>query len=196
MKKEFSEWIQTWCDSATLNDLPRVLLVGDSIARSYEHFVREKLKGFAYIDYLATSYAVDYPIFWELLNSFVKNSDYALIHFNHGLHGVHMSQSCYEKEMTNIIMKLVPNYKVVLVTTTFVFEPNNEYPSREWAQIVDQRNEVLFRLAKRFNCPVDNLYQVSLTIEKEKRLYDGTHYTEEGAEILSETVVDCIREHL
>ena len=44
MQKEYSEWIQSWCDCATCDDLPRILLIGDSITRGYQAFVREKLK--------------------------------------------------------------------------------------------------------------------------------------------------------
>lgn len=196
MQKEFSEWIQTWCDSTTLDDFPRVLLVGDSITRGYERFVREKLKGVAYVDYLSTSYAVDAPIYGQLLTSFVQDSRYDLIHFNHGLHGVHMSQSCYEQGMAKIIAELIVKHKVVLATTTFVFEPGNERPSAEWAQKVEERNQVLWRLAENFSCPVNDLYQSSLAIDKEKRLYDGTHYTDEGSRVLAETVATCIKEKL
>ena len=35
MKERF-EWVQSWCDEAPSNDLPRVLLIGDSITRQYD----------------------------------------------------------------------------------------------------------------------------------------------------------------
>ena len=34
MKERF-EWIHSWCDYSEKNDLPRVLLVGDSITNAY-----------------------------------------------------------------------------------------------------------------------------------------------------------------
>ena len=45
MKKEKYEWIHSWCDEALNNDLPRVLLVGDSITHNYQEKVRELLRG-------------------------------------------------------------------------------------------------------------------------------------------------------
>ena len=44
--KETYEWIHSWCDEAGKRDLPRVLLVGDSITHSYQNEVRELLKDF------------------------------------------------------------------------------------------------------------------------------------------------------
>lgn len=43
MKERF-EWVQSWCDEALSDDLPRVLLIGDSITRQYQDRVRELLR--------------------------------------------------------------------------------------------------------------------------------------------------------
>ena len=95
MKKERFEWIQSWCDEADKTDKPRVLLVGDSITRGYQEIVRELLSDVCYVDYLATSYAIDNKLYSTLVEDFAKNSDYAVVHFNHGLHGIHMSPRTY-----------------------------------------------------------------------------------------------------
>ena len=73
--KETFEWIQSWCDHADKNDLPRVLLVGDSIVRAYREKVGELLRGKYYVDYIATSYAIDQPIYVNLITAFAKDSD-------------------------------------------------------------------------------------------------------------------------
>lgn len=39
MKEQF-EWIHSWCDEALRDDLPRVLLVGDSITHNYQETVK------------------------------------------------------------------------------------------------------------------------------------------------------------
>ena len=97
MQKERFEWIQSWCDEADKTDKPRVLLIGDSITYGYQAIVRELLHDFCYVDFLATSYAADNKLFSTLVEDFAKNSDYAIVHFNHGLHGIHMSKRTYEK---------------------------------------------------------------------------------------------------
>ena len=105
MKKETFEWVQSWCDHADEADKPRVLLVGDSITRGYESIVRERLKDVAYVDYLSTSYAVDNKLFSTMVEAFCKNSDYALVHFNHGLHGFHMSPRTYKSKIKNLLLR-------------------------------------------------------------------------------------------
>ena len=93
MKKERFEWIESWCEETTNKDKPRVLLIGDSITRGYQQSVKEKLKDIAYVDYIATSYFIDMKIYRELIKSFVNDSEYSVIHFNHGLHGKNMSET-------------------------------------------------------------------------------------------------------
>lgn len=101
--KETFEWIQSWCDHADKNDLPRVLLVGDSITRAYREKVGELLRGKYYVDYIATSYAIDQPIYVNLITAFAKDSDYALIYFNHGLHGLHMTDRVYGEGVEKLL---------------------------------------------------------------------------------------------
>ena len=107
MKKERFEWIHSWCDEAESSDLPRVLLIGDSICYSYQEKVREKLRGIAYVDYIATSYSVDSKIYNTLIENFAKNSEYDLIHFHHGTHGFHMSITTYTSKMDKLLQKLM-----------------------------------------------------------------------------------------
>ena len=38
--KEQCEWIHSWCDETLQTDLPRVLLVGDSITHNYQETVK------------------------------------------------------------------------------------------------------------------------------------------------------------
>ena len=45
----------------------KVLLIGDSITYNYQNIVREKLKGVAYVDYIATSYGIDTLIYKQLI---------------------------------------------------------------------------------------------------------------------------------
>ena len=95
MKEQF-EWIHSWCDEAANDDLPRVLLVGDSIVDGYQAKVRELLHGVCYVDFIATSYGIDTKMYATLLLAFMTDSEYALIHFNNGLHGVHITKRTYQ----------------------------------------------------------------------------------------------------
>lgn len=80
MKEQF-EWIHSWCDETKNADLPRVLLVGDSITHNYQEKVRELLRGVCYVDYISTSYAIDSRIYNHLVYEFMTDSNYSLIRF-------------------------------------------------------------------------------------------------------------------
>ncbi len=67
--------------------LPRVLLVGDSIANGYHAQVAQKLKGKANVDLFITGSHIASPNYQGDLAKALKNGPYAAIHFNEsGLH--------------------------------------------------------------------------------------------------------------
>ena len=147
--KETFEWIQSWCDHADKNDLPRVLLVGDSITRAYREKVGELLRGKYYVDYIATSYAIDQPIYVNLITAFAKDSDYALIYFNHGLHGLHMTDRVYGEGVEKLLADIGKGKKVVLATSTLVKEKGNARIDYRQTGIVLRRNRVMEKIAAR-----------------------------------------------
>lgn len=194
MQKERFEWIHSWCDETQNADLPRVLLVGDSITYGYQERVRARLKGVCYIDYLSTSYAVDSKIYNELVTSFVKDSNYALVHFNHGLHGKHMSKRTYKSRVQKLLSKM--SAKVILATSTFVYHSGNKRADGSWMKRVRERNTAMQELAKEKGYALDDLYAVSVAIPKDKRAEDGTHYLSDGYEILADAVAESIKNNL
>ena len=190
--KETFEWIQSWCDHADKNDLPRVLLVGDSITRAYQEKVRELLRGKYYVDYIATSYAVDQPIYVNLVTAFAKDSDYAAIHFNHGLHGLHMTDKVYGEGVEKLLADIGKGKKVILATSTLVKEKGNARIDYRQTGIVLRRNQVTEKIAARNGYATDDLYAVSANIPNEYRWEDGTHYDEKGSARLAESVARSI----
>ena len=191
MKERF-EWVQSWCDEAPSNDLPRVLLIGDSITRQYQDRVRELLRGKCYVDYFSSSYAVDSPIYQTLIKVFVGDSKYAIIHFNNGLHGFHIGKSTYKSRLKKLLKTFPNDCKVILANTTFVFEEGNVIPDKMWGKRVSERNVAIAELSEEFGFPIDNLYSVSRTIDSNGRSNDGTHFKEEGIDILANNVVKSI----
>lgn len=195
MKEQF-EWIHSWCDETLQNDLPRVLLVGDSIAHNYQEKVRELLKGVCYVDYISTSYAIDTKMYNQLVYTFMTDSKYDLIHFNHGLHGIHLSKKSYKSRMNKLLSKIDKDVKLILATSTIVYREGNKRLDGAWMKRVRERNEAVQEIAAENGYSVDDLYTVSASIPKEYRYVDGTHYVQEGYAMLAETVAECIRKEL
>ena len=195
MKEQF-EWIYSWCDETMQNDLPRVLLVGDSITRNYQEKVRELLKGVCYVDYISTSYAIDTKIYNQLVYAFMTDSNYALIHFNHGLHGIHLSKKSYKSRMNKLLSKIGKDVKLVLASSTIVYREGNKRLDGAWMKRVRERNAAVQEIATENGYSVDDLYTVSASIPKEYRYVDGTHYLQEGYAMLAQTVAECISKEL
>lgn len=193
--KERCEWINSWCDEATSSDLPRVLLVGDSITLGYQEKVRNKLKGVCYVDFIATSYAIDTKMFGDIVASFFVDSDYALIHFNHGLHGQHVLKRTYKSRLKKLLQR-AKGSKIVLVTSTIVYCEGNTRLDRVWAKKLKERNDAVKELSEEFGYGIDDLYSLSVSMPTDKRSIDGVHYTEEGYEDFACAVADSIRNNL
>ncbi len=195
MKERF-EWVSSWCDETHNSDLPRVLLVGDSITFNYQDKVRQKLKGVCYVDFVATSYAIDTKIYNTLITSFASDSKYTLIHFNNGLHGQHISKRTYKSRLTKLLQRLAKNGKITVATSTIVYCEGNTRLDRVWTKRLKERNDAVNEIATEAGYKVDDLYSASVSLSIDKRLMDGIHYTEEGYEHFANIVADFITAQL
>ena len=135
MKEEF-EWIKSLCNHTDKYDLPRVLLVGDSITEGYQAKVNEKLMGKCYVDYVAASYSIDGDVYNNLILSFVNDSKYDIIHFNYGLHAIHVPEEIYKDRLKKILKNMPKNCKIILALTTCVFKCGNEVVDGFYKELV------------------------------------------------------------
>lgn len=195
MKKETFEWICSRQDHNDKEDLPRVLLIGDSITRGYESIVCNRLRGTAYVDYIATSYAIDSKSYYNLIKSIFSYNKYDLVHFNNGLHGIHVSPKIYKKRLEKVL-KMFSNTKVVMALTTQLFYEGKSEIEKKWFQRVNERNESMLEIAKEYGISVDDLYTISCTLQKGDLYGDGVHFSNSGYEILSDAVEKSIKENL
>ncbi len=194
--KEHYEWLQTWSDEAERTDLPRVLLVGDSITGGYQQMVREALRGVCLVDYFCTSYAVDSAIYHTALRMFVTDSRYAAVHFNHGLHGKHMTGEVYKENVERLLEQISGcGAKVIAALTTQVLDGEGK-PDASWEEKIAERNAAIEDIATRCGYAVNDLYAPSVSMPAEKRLGDGVHYQEAGYRVFADKVIAAVRQAL
>lgn len=194
--KEHYEWLQTWSDEAERTDLPRVLLVGDSITGGYQAMVREALRGVCLVDYFCTSYAVDSAIYHTALRMFVTDSRYAAVHFNHGLHGKHMTGEVYKENVERLLEQISGcGAKVIAALTTRVLGKDGN-PDLSWEEKIAERNAAIEDIATRCGYAVNDLYAPSVSMPAEKRLGDGVHYQEAGYRVFADKVIAAVRQAL
>jgi hypothetical protein len=186
--REAIEWVDAWSQPSQKNNLPRVLLIGDSISKGYHGAVTGQLAGKSYVDRMSSSYSIGDPILLDLILAQVRNRKFRVIHLNNGLHGIAYSIDAYEKGMRLLIteiQKANPSATLVLATSTQVL-PGYGGISRK---AVDERNAVVAKLAKEFKLQVDDLHAVTIE-HPEFYLGDKIHYNGKGYAALGKQIAE------
>lgn len=119
--RESIEWCDIWISHANETNLPRVLLIGDSIARDYYPEVEKRLAGRAFVGRLATSRFVADPVLLKEIELVLDGTKFDVIHFNNGMHGWQHSEAEYRKAFPKLIKTIrahAPKAKLIWATTT------------------------------------------------------------------------------
>src|ERR1700743_3070728 len=95
--RESIEWCDVWISHANETNLPRVLLIGDSITRDYYPAVEKHLEGKAYVGRLATSRFASDPVLLQEIAVVLSSTKFDIIHFNNGMHGWQHSEAEYQE---------------------------------------------------------------------------------------------------
>ncbi len=195
-KKEDIEWLRIWCEDTNDEDLPHVALIGDSITEGYYSFVRDTLKDVAKVDYLATSYSVASEMYRETVKHFVKDSHYAIVHFNYGLHAFSVDEETYAFCCREVLEQISAHTTVIVANTTTVMDESLQVENASWKEKVIVRNEKLQSIANDLGFVLNDLNALCKTFETSMRNPDGVHFHESGYIALAESVVQCIRKQL
>ena len=193
--REYAEWSDFWWEKAGDFSRRRILLIGDSVTKSYRGRVQElyKPKKIA-VDQLCGSRCAGDPVLTaelDLATGPLNGYTYDVIHFNNGLHGgcndTQISLDVYEKgirEILCVLKKNQPQAKLILAASTPTDHGNG-------GAYVIPRNEVLLRLAKENGYAYHDLYALT----SDAKIFpqtDGIHFEKEAARKLGEHVAEYI----
>src|SRR5882672_11547700 len=118
---ESIEWCDVWISHANETNLPRVLLIGDSIARDYYPEVEKRLAGKAFVARLATSRFVADPVLLKEIESVLNGAKFDVIQFNNGMHGWQHSEAEYRQAFAKFVKTIranAPKARLIWATTT------------------------------------------------------------------------------
>ncbi len=107
-------------------DLPRVLLVGDSICNGYQGGVQKRLDGKVNVSYWVSSYCLTMPAYRKLLDVYLGEAKYDVVHFNNGLHSLQTDPDTWAKsfkETLAFIRARQPQAKIVWCSSTPLKDP-------------------------------------------------------------------------
>jgi hypothetical protein len=177
------------------DNLPRVLLIGNSVCSQYSRVVVPKMEGKADIDVWVTPANLNSSYLHERLAFMLNFADYDIVHFNIGLHGWskgRIPKGKYEELMEAYVAvyeKEAPNATLIWASTTSISE------TREDPTVLDpinnvtivNRNAMAKKIMKKHRIRIDDLY--TLTTKHLETKGDRFHFKPEGVELLSGAVI-------
>lgn len=179
-------------------NLPRVLLIGDSISIGYTLPTRKLLEGKANLHRIPTNGG---PTINGLknLDAWLGKGPWTVIHFNWGLHDLKMDAAGkhqvpladYEKNLAVLVGKLKKTgAKLIWASTTPVPE-GKVSPPRKDSDVVAY-NAAAKKIMDAEKVAIDDLYGFSRPILKEIQIPANVHFTPRGSERLAQQVAATI----
>jgi len=190
--REATEWIVSYAYNANDAKLPRVLLVGDSICNAYQDGVCRELAGTAYVTFFATSKCVCDKSYLRSLAFFLDEADYAVVHFNNGLHSLSSDQKDWEtclRAAVKLIKEKKPNAKIVWATSTPLKDPALTAKAKEL-------NGIAARVMAEEGVPTDDLFALMDPLDREAHWSDTFHFKDEAKKMQAKAVSDSVRKAL
>lgn len=190
-------------------NLPRVLLIGDSISVGYTIPVRELLKGKANV-HRALGNCGDTQRGLESLDKWLGEKKWDVIHFNFGLHDLKYLNAKgeyvtpdkgkqvaplqqYEKNLRQIVERLKKSgAKIIWCSTTPV--PDGSAGRVKDAEV--DYNAVAAKIAAENGIAINDLHAVAKARQAEIQKPRNVHFTDEGSKILAKAVADTIEKSL
>ncbi len=191
LTREAIEWCDVWISNADKSDLPRVLLIGDSITRGYYSEVEKRLAGKAYVARLATSRFVADPVLLAEVAVVLDSAKFDIIHFNNGLHGMNgYTEDDYRQHLPKLLATIrqhAPQAKLILALSTPMRKAGQLAQFAENNERVKARNRIAAELAAKEQIPVDDLFSL---VEPHQEFWsnDGVHYNGKGTAAEAEQV--------
>ena len=186
--REAIEWCDIWISHANETNLPRVLLIGDSIVRDYYPEVEKRLAGKAFVGRLATSRFVADPVLLKEIETVLDGTKFDVIVFNNGMHGWQHSEAEYRKAFPKLIKAIrahAPKAKLIWATTTplrngkdVTYDTKAEYSDERIAA----RNAVAAEIVAAQKIPTVDL---NAAVRGHPEFHsDNVHFNSQGSQIL------------
>jgi hypothetical protein len=194
--RESIEWCDLWISHANETNLPRVLLIGDSITRAYYPEVEKNLAGRAYVGRLSTSAFISDPILLKEIAMVLDEYPCDIIHFNNGMHGWTHSEKEYGRafpQFLAVIKTHAPHAKLIWASTTTlkvspVLPPGDQTVASD--ERVAARNALALGSIGHSKIDVDDLN--SLTRGHPEYHSDNVHFNSDGIALQARQVADHI----
>lgn len=185
----------------TDTNLPRVLLIGDSILNGYRLMVVKSLAGKANVDIWLTPMWQSEK-FNKALANVLDQGPYDIIHMNLGLHGWpkgRIKDEEYEpltRAFLEVIHKKCPQAKLIWANTTpFLNKTNLQELNPDINPIIVRHNQIDARIMTSAGVPINDFYSLLLG-KSELNGGDGAHWKSPAYQMLAEVATKSILREL
>jgi hypothetical protein len=199
-------------DAAPEVNLPKVLIIGDSISMAYTRYVKQVLHGKAVVTHhKGNAQYTGHGL--RMLDQWIGDTNWDVIHFNWGIwdmygwryHKIDRSPPVYEQRLDELVIRLKKTgAKLIWGTTTPVCPAQERTMLIKWKKEfkVSPATEQLYldaalRVMKKHHIQVNDLHAL---IAPERGKYalsdDDVHFTKAGCKMLGEKVAESIANNL
>jgi lysophospholipase L1-like esterase/dienelactone hydrolase len=192
-------------------DLPRVLLLGDSIRVGYAPLIAKRLAGIAEV--ISPEDCGDSRTALKMLDGQLAAARPALVHFNCGLQDLKVGKISnewqviardYHYNLRTIVERIRKSAKesprVIFATTTPIVDARHAAKHQDFYRFnadVRDCNERAVKIMLELDVPVDDLYAIVQDGGAAKLIgEDGMHLTPAGYERLADAAADCIKRQI
>ncbi len=174
-------------------DLPRVLLIGDSVSRGYTQSVRKALAGKANV-HRAPANCGPTSLGLQKLDVWLGDGKWDVIHFNFGIHDRNTPVAEYSQRLEQLVQRMKKTgAKLVWASTTPI--PDDPAKKQTAASIVE-RNEAAAVIMRKHGVAIDDLFTAITPHLDEMQNPNDVHFNAAGYEFLGQRVGEAIEEVL
>lgn len=193
------------------DNLPKVLLIGDSICGGYYKAVAKALEGKAVVA-KSSDNGESTAVGVKKIDGWLGDTKWDVIHFNWGVWDMYgwqyasddRSPAAYAQRLDALVVRMKKTgAKLIWATTTPVPPKPESTMLKRWKTevVIDpdlerQYREAALEVMKKHNVQVDDLYALLKPRRSEVQADDNVHFSPAGSALMAKQVADCILKSL
>jgi len=193
------------------NNLPKVLLVGDSISSGYLPIVAKALEGKAVVA-KSPDNGESTAVGVKKIDGWLGDTKWDVIHFNWGVWDMYgwqyasddRSPAAYAQRLETLVVRMKKTGAKLIWATTTPAPPKPEATMlKRWKKEVvispaleRQYQEAALQVMKKHEVAVDDLYSLLKPRQSELQKEDNVHFSQAASYLMGKQVADCILKNL